>query len=62
MRAFGELYEELDTTPSMQLQIAAMVHYFASAPPADAAWAAYLLSGRRLERCIGPALLHRWLT
>ena len=34
-----------------------MVRYFRSAPPADAAWAAYILSGRRLKRFIGPALL-----
>ncbi len=32
-----------------------------SAPAADAAWAAYILSGRRLKRFIGPALLRRWL-
>lgn len=62
MRAFSELYEELDTTTSTNLKVAAMVRYFASAPAADAAWAAYILSGRRLKRFIGPALLYRWLT
>lgn len=61
MRAFSALYEELDTTTSTNLKVAAMVRYFASAPPADAAWAAYMLSGRRLKRFIGPALLWRWL-
>jgi DNA ligase 1 len=61
MRAFSELYEELDTTTSTNLKVAAMVRYFKSAPPADAAWAAYILSGHRLKRCIGPALLYRWL-
>ena len=38
-----------------------MVRYFNSATPADAAWAAYILSGRRLKRFIGHALLRRWL-
>ena len=61
MRAFSELYEELDTTTSTNLKVAVMVRYFSSAPPADAAWATYILSGRRLKRFIGPALLHRWL-
>jgi DNA ligase-1 len=62
MRAFSELYEELDTTTSTHLKVAALVRYFKSAVPADAAWAAYMLSGHRLKRFIGPALLYRWLT
>ena len=61
MRAFSELYEELDTTTSTNLKVAAMVRYFNNATPSDAAWAAYILSGRRLKRFIGPALLWRWL-
>jgi DNA ligase 1 len=61
MRAFSELYEALDTTTSTNLKVAAMVAYFNGAAPADAAWAAYILSGRRLKRFIGPATLWRWL-
>lgn len=61
MRAFSQLYEELDTTTSTNLKVAAMVRYFNQATPADAAWAAYILSGRRLKRFIGPATLGRWL-
>lgn len=61
MRAFAALYEELDTTQSTNLKVAAMSRYFRAAPPADAAWATYILSGRRLKRFIGPALLKRWL-
>jgi DNA ligase 1 len=61
MRAFSELYEELDTTTSTNLKVAAMVRYFATAKPADAAWAVYILSGRRLKRFIGPATVRRWL-
>ncbi|HXR92634.1 MAG TPA: ATP-dependent DNA ligase [Steroidobacteraceae bacterium] len=61
MRSFSELFEELDTTTSTGLKVAAMKRYFATAAPADAAWAAYMLSGRRLKRFLGPALLRRWL-
>lgn len=61
MRAFAALYDEIDTTTATNLKVAAMVRYFRSAAPADAAWAAYILSGRRLKRFIGPALLKRWL-
>jgi len=61
VRAFAELYDEIDTTTSTNLKVAAMTQYFRTAPPGDAAWAAYILSGRRLKRFIGPALLHRWL-
>lgn len=61
MRAFSELYEELDTTTSTRLKVAAMTRYFSHASPADAAWAAYMLSGRRLKRFLGRTLLWRWL-
>jgi DNA ligase-1 len=61
MRAFSELYEELDTTTSTTLKVAAMTRYFSTAAPADAAWATYMLSGRRLKRFLGPAVLKRWL-
>ena len=61
MREFAELYDEIDTTTSTNLKVAAMSRYFGHAPPADAAWAAYILSGRRPKRFIGPSMLRRWL-
>ena len=61
MQAFSELFEELDATTATGVKVAAMVRYFRTAAPADAAWAAYILSGRRLKRFIGPTLLYRWL-
>jgi DNA ligase-1 len=61
VRQFAALYDEIDTTTSTNLKVAAMTRYFRSAPSADAAWAAYILSGRRLKRFIGPALLRKWL-
>jgi DNA ligase-1 len=62
VRDFAEAFDEIDTTTATSLKVAAMVRYFRNAPPADAAWAAYILSGRRLKRFIGPSLLWRWLT
>jgi DNA ligase-1 len=61
LQAFSELFEELDATTATGVKVAAMVRYFRTAAPADAAWAAYILSGRRLKRFIGPTLLYRWL-
>jgi DNA ligase-1 len=61
MRAFSELFEDLDATTATNLKVAALVRYFRAASPADAAWATYILSGRRLKRFIGPTLLYRWL-
>ena len=61
MKRFAALFEALDTTTATGLKIAAMADYFRAAPPADAVWALYILSGRRPRRLIGPALLRRWL-
>jgi len=61
VQAFSELFEELDTTTATSAKVAAMVRYFRTAAPADCAWAAYILSGRRLKRFLGPTLLYRWL-
>lgn len=61
MRTFAELFESLDTTTSTNEKLAALVRYFRSEDPADAAWAVYFLSGRRLKRLIGGATLRAWL-
>jgi DNA ligase-1 len=61
MRRFAELFEELDTTTSINEKLASLVRYFGAAPAADSAWAAYFLSGRRLKRLVGPATLREWL-
>ncbi|MFO1467528.1 MAG: ATP-dependent DNA ligase [Steroidobacteraceae bacterium] len=62
MRAFAALYDAIDSTTSTLLKVESMRAYFAAAPPADAAWAVYFLSGRRLKRLVGAAMLRRWLT
>jgi DNA ligase 1 len=61
VRRFAALFESLDTTTSTRLKVDAMVEYFRGASASDAAWAAYVLMGRRVKRSIGPALLHSWL-
>jgi DNA ligase 1 len=61
VRRFAALFESLDTTTSTRLKVDAMVEYFRGASASDAAWAVYVLMGRRVKRSIGPALLHSWL-
>ncbi len=61
MREFAALFESLDTTNSTRLKIDAMVEYFRTAKAVDAAWAVYVLVGRRVKQSVGPALLRAWL-
>ena len=60
MRGFARLYDALDATTSTNAKVAAMRAYFAAAPPADAAWALFFLTGRRLKRLVAPRLLASW--
>ena len=60
MQAFAELYTALDETTKTNDKVAAMVHYFATVPAADAAWALYFLSGRKPKQAIPSAKLHTW--
>jgi len=60
VRRFAALYDALDATTSTNAKVAAMQAYFAEAPPADAAWALFFLTGARLKRLIGPRLLATW--
>jgi DNA ligase-1 len=52
MKAFAELYAELDASTSNNAKLAAMQHYFARAAPEDAAWAVYFLSGGRPRQLV----------
>ena len=60
MRHFSALYFTLDATTRTNDKVAAMRAYFDAAPPADAAWAVYFLSGRRPKRLLSALLLRRW--
>jgi len=60
MRRFSTLYEALDRTTSTNAKVAALVGYFRAAPAADAAWAVFFLTGRRLKRVVPSAGLRAW--
>ncbi|MCD9029858.1 cisplatin damage response ATP-dependent DNA ligase [Luteimonas sp. BDR2-5] len=48
MKRFARLYRELDQSTATLDKRAALVAYFRQAPPRDAAWALYLLSGGKV--------------
>lgn len=60
MRRFAALFEALDTSTATNDKVAAMADYFARAPAEDAAWAVYLLCGRRPKRLLQTRLLREW--
>ena len=60
MRRFAQLYDAIDRTTSTKAKVEAMAAYFASAPPADAAWAVYFLTGRRLKRLVSYIAIRDW--
>ena len=60
MKRFARLYDEVDRTTSTNAKVAAMSDYFASAPHADAAWAVFFLTGRRLKRLVPSAAIRDW--
>lgn len=57
MKAFADLYSELDGTTSSKAKLAALARYFGSAAPADAAWAVYFLSGGKPRQIVPVAAL-----
>lgn len=60
MTRFSALYEAIDRTTSTNAKVAALAAYFREAPPADAAWATFFLTGRRLKRVVPSAGLREW--
>jgi|SRR5882672_1014286 len=60
MKRFAALYDAIDGTTSTNAKVSAMVTYFKDAPPADAAWAVYFLTGRRLKRLVSYPAIHAW--
>jgi DNA ligase-1 len=57
MKAFAQLFAELDATTSTRAKTEALVSYFKSAPAADAAWALYMLAGGKPRQTVPTALL-----
>ncbi|MFV3405776.1 ATP-dependent DNA ligase [Pseudomonas sp. NY15463] len=62
MKAFADLYLRLDATTSNNARLHALVDYFASAPPQDAAWAVYFLAGGRPRQLVPSRLLRELAT
>ncbi len=60
MRRFAELYERLDATTSTLAKVEALVSHFRAAPPEDAAWAVFFLTGRRFKRLLNWRQLFDW--
>jgi DNA ligase-1 len=57
MKAFSALFAQLDGTTSSNAKLEAMRAYFSVAPPADAAWAVYLLAGGKPRQLVPTRLL-----
>jgi DNA ligase-1 len=60
LRAFAELYSELDETNRTGGKVDAMARYFRRVDPADGAWAVHFLGGGRPKRLIGARKLAEW--
>jgi ATP-dependent DNA ligase len=60
MNRFTRLFAALDQTNATNDKVEAMHEYFSAAPPADAAWAVFFLTGRRLKRLVSGAALRDW--
>lgn len=61
MKAFSNLYAQLDSTTSSNAKLAAMQTYFAQANPADAAWAVYFLAGGKPRQLVPTRILREFI-
>lgn len=65
MRHFAALYQRLDRSTATLEKRAALVDYFREAPPADAAWALWLLAGGKVggakARIASSGELRQWI-
>ena len=57
MKAFANLFAELDASTATGAKVEALKRYFAAALPADAAWAVYFLSGGKPRQVVPTAVL-----
>ena len=57
MKHFAALFTELDSTTSTNAKVVALQAYFKVAPPTDAAWAVYFLSGGKPRQVVKTATL-----
>ena len=61
MIRFATLFAALDSTNATNAKVEAIARYLASAPAADAAWAVFFLTGRRLTRLVPSRAIGRWM-
>jgi DNA ligase-1 len=65
MREFAALYQRLDRTSATSEKLSALIDYFKGAPPEDAAWALWLLSGGKVggtkARIVSSGELRTWV-
>jgi DNA ligase-1 len=62
MKAFTQLYTELDQTTKTNAKVNALAEYFNNTRPEESIWALALVSGRRPKRPIPTNLLRQWAT
>jgi DNA ligase-1 len=62
VRRFARLVEALDRTTRTNAKVAALGAYFDEAPPRDAAWALWVLSGNKVKRAVTSTRLREWMT
>jgi len=62
MKRFVELFNSLDQTTKTNLKVEALKEYFATAPHRDAAWAAYLLAGKKVGKSLSSRRLRDWVS
>lgn len=60
MKAFSELFTQIDQTTSTNEKIDAIAHYFAIAEEADMVWCVALLTGKRPKRTVRSGELRDW--
>lgn len=60
MNRFSQLFVSLDETNKTSEKTAILRDYFENAPPADAAWGVYFLTGRKIRQLIPRARLAEW--
>jgi DNA ligase-1 len=60
VRHFAQLYTTLDGTNKTNEKVAALIDYFNAADPESAAWATYLLCGRKIRQIIAIRRLCEW--
>jgi DNA ligase-1 len=60
MREFARLYTELDETTATNRKLDALINYFGSAAPENAAWAVYFLAGGKPRQAVPSKLLRQY--